>query len=109
MFSNLNEHAYWLDSQVEKKTLMEYSEREQKLLNARLELKTTREKMDYMGGKLSYPKFHVIHRDSSTEDLGSSSQYLYPVVTRPSQQLEPTDSQILESVFSSLMNLTGKT
>lgn len=87
--------------QVEEETIQEFSKREQELYEARMKLKIIRDKMESIGSKLSYPKFHIIHRDSSvTEGLTQDSKV---------DLGEGSKSQcIIEVVYNELQELTGE-
>ncbi|CAL8130638.1 unnamed protein product [Orchesella dallaii] len=88
---------------VEEETIQEYSGREQELYEARMKLKIIRDKMESIGSKLSYPKFHIIHRDSSVTDG------LFPPMNALSDMGEGSKSlSTIEAVYFELQELTGE-
>lgn len=89
--------------QVEVETIQEFSTREQELYEARMKLKIIRDKMESIGSKLSYPKFHIIHRDSSV------AEGVFPQMTMKLDQTEGAKSlSTIEEVYNELQELTGE-
>lgn len=90
-------------SQIEETTIKDYSTREQALHEARQRLKTIREDMEQIGAKLSFPKFHMIHRDSSVTDGG-----LYPGYMAHDDKRGEKKQTTIESVYTQLAIMIGE-
>lgn len=89
--------------EVEEETIHEFSTREQELYEARMKLKIIRDKMESIGGKLSYPKFTIIHRDSSVTD-GLFQQMGGKLESEGGKGSLP----LIEAVYTELQELTGE-
>lgn len=89
--------------QVEVETIQEFSTREQELYEARMKLKIIRDKMESIGSKLSYPKFHVIHRDSSVAEGTFAQSAIKMDQTEGAKSLST-----IEEVYNELQELTGE-
>ena len=86
---------------MEAETVEEYSQREEDLFQARLKLKEIHDQMEVIGAKLTFPKFHMIHRDSS------ASEGLYSGI-QATPQGEERPKTITEIVYIRLSEMTGE-